>query len=73
MNLYRKLFSSLLVLFLTNSIIFSQFGFQQNEILEFHSYQSFDKIQPEGEIKLAFKVNVFDRWHINSTNQVKII
>ena len=66
MNFYKKIFSSLVLLFLTNSFVFAQFGFQQKEILEFHSFQSFDKIQSEGEIKLAFKVNVFDEWHVNS-------
>ena len=29
-------------------------------------YQSFNKIQPEGEVKIAFKGEIFGEWHINS-------
>jgi len=43
-----------------------QFGFEPEKILEFSVYKSFDKIQPEGEIKLAFKLSVKEGWHINS-------
>lgn len=66
MNIYKRLISLIILSFLINSTVFAQFGFQQKEILEFKSYQSFEKIQPEGEIKLAFKVTVYDEWHINS-------
>ncbi len=61
--IYISIFSLLIFLW-TNS--FGQFGFEQEKILEFNTYKSFDKIQPEGEIKLAFKINVKDGWHINS-------
>lgn len=69
-GIYMEFNKSYLIVLL--SIIFNanfsyaQFGFQQEEILKFESFQSFNKIQPEGEIKLAFKVTVSNEWHINS-------
>ncbi len=65
--LYLKKFTIvILLLLLSVNYIKAQFGFQQEKILEFESFQSFDKIQPEGEIKLAFKIKVLGEWHINS-------
>jgi len=64
---FKKIFFLvILVSFPFNINTLAQFGFEQKEILEFKSFQSFDKIQSEGEVKLAFNVNVFDEWHINS-------
>jgi len=45
---------------------YAQFGFQSSDIAALSAYQSFDKIQPEGEIKLAFKITIKEGWHINS-------
>lgn len=70
MKYVQKIWIILLGIFLVNQNLNAQFGFQNQEILDFNVYQSFDKIQPEGEIKLAFKVSIFDEWHINS-NQPK--
>ena len=44
----------------------AQFGFNQEEILSFKSYQSFERIHVGGEIKLAFRTKILDEWHINS-------
>ncbi|MCW8848639.1 MAG: protein-disulfide reductase DsbD [Melioribacteraceae bacterium] len=66
MFFYKKVFITLFFTLLLANAVYPQFGFQQKEILEFEAFQSFDKIQPEGEVKLAFKVNIFDEWHINS-------
>ncbi|MFZ1289017.1 MAG: protein-disulfide reductase DsbD [Melioribacteraceae bacterium] len=45
---------------------FSQFGFQNVEILKSEVYKSFDKIQQGGEVKLAVKIIIDKEWHINS-------
>jgi thiol:disulfide interchange protein DsbD len=58
----------LLLIFILANNLFAQFGFQQKSILKFESYKSFDKIQPGGEVKLAFKIDIDDEWHINSNN-----
>jgi thioredoxin:protein disulfide reductase len=44
---------------------FSQFGFQP-DVLTIESYSSFDKIYPSGELKIAVKVKIDEKWHINS-------
>ena len=48
------------------NIVVAQFGFKNVEILKMEVFQSFDKIQPEGEIKIAVKLNIVEDWHINS-------
>lgn len=63
MNYNKLLF---LVFLFISEILFAQFGFQQEEILTLESYQSFEKVHPKGEIKLAFEVEISDEWHINS-------
>lgn len=55
----------LLIVIFSNYNI-AQFGFNQEPILTFKSYKSFDKIHQEGEIKLAFEIDIKDEWHINS-------
>lgn len=62
-NLNLLIFISLVF---TSHLNYAQFGFQNKEILNYNIYQSFDKIQPEGEIKLAVKVTMDGEWHINS-------
>lgn len=68
-NNFLKLnvFKLLLILFIP-IISYSQFGFQQEKIADLTSFQSFKKIHPEGEIKLAFKISIKNGWHINSEN-----
>jgi thiol:disulfide interchange protein DsbD len=44
---------------------YSQFGLQ-SDIVEIETYQSFDKVIPGGEFKLAIEADVKDTWHINS-------
>ena len=66
MCIYKRIIAGLFIALFVSSLIYPQFGFEQKEILEFESFQSFEKLQPEGEVKLAFKVIVFDEWHINS-------
>jgi len=48
---------------LSNS--FSQFS-NNTEIVKIKSYSSLDKIYTGSEFKVAIKVNVADKWHINS-------
>lgn len=60
-----KMLKLLLILFIP-IISYSQFGFPQEKIADLNSLQSFEKIHPEGEIKLAFKISIKDGWHINS-------
>lgn len=56
----------LLSILLIQNVTYSQFGFQKEEILNVDFYQSFNKIQPKGEVKIALKVEIFDNWHVNS-------
>ncbi len=65
-----KYIKSLLLVFLSillfQNVNYSQFGFQKEEILDVDFYQSFNKIQPEGEVKIALRGEIFGEWHINS-------
>ena len=64
MKIYFR--SILIILFAFSNILYSQFGFNQQEILKFASFKSFDKIQAGGEVKLGFRASIIDGWHINS-------
>jgi thioredoxin:protein disulfide reductase len=66
MKFNRSYLLLLFTLLAFSNVTFSQFGFQNNDIVDLTAYQSFNKIQPEGEIKIAFKVTVDEGWHINS-------
>lgn len=44
---------------------FAQFGVQK-DLVKIKTYQSFDKVYPGTEFKLALEVNVAENWHINS-------
>ncbi len=48
-----------------SSISFAQFGMNEN-LLSVKAYQSFDKVFPDGEFKVALEVDVSEGWHINS-------
>ena len=45
--------------------LYSQFGFA-NDIVNIKSYQSFDKVYPGNEFKIAIEADVKEGWHINS-------
>lgn len=62
-NSFLIVFLSLLLL---QNVTYSQFGFPKEEILKADFYQSFNKIQPEGEVKIALVGEIFGEWHINS-------
>ena len=44
---------------------FAQMGMPK-DLVKIQTYQSFDKVYPGGEFKLALEVNVEEGWHINS-------
>ena len=54
----------LLLLFYTISS-FAQFGVR-TDLISIETYQSFDKVYPGTEFKVAVEVNVAEGWHINS-------
>lgn len=61
-----KLKSLIVVLF---TIVFTSHVFGQPHFpnhVNIKSYQSFDKVYPGGELKLALKVKIDSTWHINS-------
>lgn len=61
--------TKLLVIFLSalffTTLSYPQFGFKK-ELVNIKTYESFDKIYPGGEIKLAVKAKIDSSWHINS-------
>ena len=65
--LFAKMFARLVVLsfFLLNSSVFAQMGVHK-DLVKIKSYQSFDKVYPGTEFKIAVEVKVADGWHINS-------
>ncbi len=46
--------------------VFAQMFSPQNDIVKLEIYQSFDKVQPGGQLKLAVKALIDEGWHINS-------
>src|SRR5690606_10651998 len=62
-NLF-KYFLFILIFFTVNNSL-AQFGLQ-NEHVNIESYFSFDKVYQESELKLAVKINIEDKWHVNS-------
>jgi DsbC/DsbD-like thiol-disulfide interchange protein len=44
---------------------FAQMGVQK-DLVKIQSYQSFDKVYPGTEFKIALEVQVAEGWHINS-------
>ena len=55
----------LLIFVLSNSSAFAQLGGNIKPV-HIQLYQSFDKVSPGSEFKIAVKVNVDSGWHINS-------
>jgi thioredoxin:protein disulfide reductase len=58
-----KLITFIVILFTATS--FAQFGVQK-DLVKVKTYQSFDKVYPGTEFKLALEVQVSEGWHINS-------
>jgi thiol:disulfide interchange protein DsbD len=58
-----KILSILVILFTSSP--FAQFGLQK-DLVKIETYQSFDKVYPGTEFKVAVKADVADTWHINS-------
>lgn len=54
-----------IVIILLTANVFGQFGFQK-DLVKIKTYQSFDKVYPGTEFKLAVEVEVAEGWHINS-------
>lgn len=52
------------IIFLSASI-FAQFGFQQQKV-QIKTFQSFDKVYPGSEFKIAVQIKIDSSWHINS-------
>jgi len=61
-TLLKTILTSLLIL---SSTSLAQFGLDE-ELLTIKAYQSFDKVFPDGEFKIALKIDVTEGWHINS-------
>jgi thiol:disulfide interchange protein DsbD len=55
---------TLLIILFTSSA-FAQFG-MPIDLVKIETYQSFDKVYPGTEFKVAVKADVADTWHINS-------
>ena len=55
-----------LMLVLSASALFGQFGMQKDLVHITNVYKSFDKIQKGSEFKIAIAANVDSSWHINS-------
>lgn len=61
-----KIYNLFAVLFLILTVNTSaQFGVRK-DLIKVKTYQSFDKVYPGTEFKLALEVNVAEGWHINS-------
>ncbi len=63
----RKLAGLFFYLFIALSIsVNAQLFSPQNDIVKLEIYQSFDKVQAGGQLKLAVKALIEEGWHINS-------
>ena len=65
MNRHIFLFAVVVSILLGTRTSYSQFGFA-NDIVSIKAYQSFDKVYPETEFKIAIEADVKEGWHINS-------
>jgi thioredoxin:protein disulfide reductase len=59
-----KFLSFVLFLFFSTAYLFGQPSFPNH--VNIKSYQSFDKVYPGGELKLAVEVAIDSTWHVNS-------
>ncbi len=60
-----KLLTILFLVLIFTGINYPQFGIKNN-LVKIKSFQSFDKVYPGGELKLAVKTKIDSSWHINS-------
>ncbi len=60
-----KIFFLLFITVLINPNLFAQFELTKDE-LNIKAYKSLDRISPDGEFKIALKINIEKPWHINS-------
>jgi thiol:disulfide interchange protein DsbD len=61
----QKLVNILVAFLLLATTINAQFGFDE-EYVKTKVFSSFDKVQPNGEIKIAVELNILEHYHINS-------
>ncbi len=61
----KKYLNMLLAIFLLATSINAQFDFDANYV-KIKTFSSFDKVQPNGEIKIAVELNILEHYHINS-------
>jgi thiol:disulfide interchange protein DsbD len=66
MNIFKNI-SVLLIVTLFTASLYGQFGQVQN-IVTSKSYLSVDKVFPGSDFKIAVKINIDPKWHINSNN-----
>jgi len=64
MNITKRIFVLALLLLISNSV-YPQFG-KRLDLVKIKAYQSFDKVIPGTEFKIAAKINIDPQWHINS-------
>lgn len=66
--IFNKLIRPLILLLLVSSVnVMGQFGFgMDEELVTGKFFQSFDKMQPGGEFKVAVELDIKESWHINS-------
>lgn len=60
-----KTIKLILILLVSTISVFPQFGIQK-DLLKIETFQSFDKVYPGTEFKIALQTDVADGWHINS-------
>lgn len=61
-----KVLFSLALLLLFASVNFAQLFDGEKQVITVDVLQSYDKVHPGTELKIAFKLNIEDGWHINS-------
>lgn len=61
----KRYFSIIVALMLLISTINAQFGFD-SEYVKTKAFSSFDKVQPNSEIKIAIELDILEHYHINS-------
>jgi thiol:disulfide interchange protein DsbD len=66
MNIFKNI-SILLIVTLFTVLSYGQFGQVQNLVTS-KSYLSVDKVFPCSDFKIAVKINIDPKWHINSNN-----
>jgi len=63
----KKYFNLFIIVLLLTSTINAQFGFD-TKYVSTNIFSSFDKVQPNSEIKIAVELNILENYHINSNS-----